>query len=91
MSEDIKKTAEVVERIAESKGLGEFGNGIGIGLAGVAFFMMMPMMFFANKWDGHLHEQKDCYEFKEIEGTLFKLDTCTGELTEVDLTNVPKK
>ncbi|GAB1260598.1 hypothetical protein [Aurantivibrio plasticivorans] len=92
MSENnISKTAEVVERIADSKGLGEFGHGIGMGIAFLAIFMMMPLIFFANKWDGHLHEQKECFEFKEIDKKLFKLNTCTGELVEVDLDKVPQK
>ncbi|MCU7845330.1 MAG: hypothetical protein KZQ93_15985 [Candidatus Thiodiazotropha sp. (ex Monitilora ramsayi)] len=91
MPKDTDKTAEVVEKIANSKGLGEFGTGIGIGIAGVAFFMMMPLVFFAQKWDGHLHEQKECYEFKEIDKKLFKLNTCTGEIAEVEINNGEKK
>ena len=92
MSENnMSKTAEVVERIADSRGLGEFGQGIGMGIAVLAMFMMGPLMFFASQWDGHLHEQKECFEFKEIDKKLFKLNTCTGELTEVDLNKMPQK
>ncbi|WP_275288635.1 hypothetical protein [Halomonas elongata] len=78
------KTAEVVGRIVEAKGLGDFGFGIGLGLAGVAFCLMLPLMIFATSWDGHLHEQKQCYEIKKIDGELFKLNTCTGELETID-------
>lgn len=77
------KTAEIVGRIAESKGLGEFGTGIGMGVAMVAMFLAVPLMLLASKWDGHLHEQKQCYELKEIDKKVFKLNTCTGEMEEV--------
>lgn len=84
------KVAEVVGRVAESKGLGEFGTGIGMGAAMVAMFLAVPLILFASKWDGHLHEQKQCYELREIEKKLFKLNTCTGKMEEVKLQDTKK-
>ncbi len=85
MSEkESNNTASVVERISNSEGLGDFGYGIGKGIALVAFFLMVPLMLFATKWDGKFHEDKQCYEFKEIKEKLFKLNTCTGEMEEIE-------
>ena len=91
MANQGNKTAEIVERIANSKGIGDFGIGIGFGLALVAFFLAAPLAILAGKWDGHIHEQKECYELKEIEKKLYKLNTCTGELKEVELPTINKK
>ncbi|MDB1126283.1 hypothetical protein [Vibrio algarum] len=72
--------AKSVEKISDSKGLAAIGNSLPL----VAMFMFFPLVFFAMKWDGKLHEEKQCYEFREIEKKLYKLNNCTGEMKLVN-------
>jgi hypothetical protein len=76
--------AKSVEKISDSRGLAAIGNGLGAGIVALAAFMAIPMLMLATKWDGKLHEEKPCYEIKEIEGKAYKLNTCTGELEAID-------
>ncbi len=76
--------AKSVEKISDSRGLEAIGNGLGLGIMALAFFMFMPMLMLASKWDGKLHEQKQCFEIKELEGVAYKLNTCTGEIEKID-------
>ncbi|GAB3535485.1 hypothetical protein [Photobacterium alginatilyticum] len=91
MEEKVSKAetiAKSVEKISDSKGLAAIGDGLGMGIVALAFCMAFPMLMFASKWDGKLHEEKQCYEIKEIENRVYKLNTCTGDLNEIK--NLPK-
>jgi|GEM_PF-4014019 len=36
----------------------------------------------AGKWDGHLYDRKGCVQLQEIAGKVYKVDTCTGAVSE---------
>ncbi|EHU8078478.1 hypothetical protein VCSRO25_3474 [Vibrio cholerae] len=80
----VEVIAKSVEKISDSRGLAAIGEGIGLGVFALAFFMSIPMLMLASKWDGKLHEEKQCFAIKEIEGKAYKLNTCTGDLEVID-------
>lgn len=91
-TEEASKTEAIVksiERISDSKGVGEIGKGVGAGLTafGVAFGIAAVVfaVSFGSKWDGHFHPQEKCFEIKEISGKTYKVNTCTGEVSELEL------
>jgi hypothetical protein len=81
--------ANSVERISDSKGVGEIGKGLGAGLVAIggalAFTGVILAISFGSKWDGHLHPQERCFDFKEISGKSYKVNSCTGEISEIEL------
>lgn len=80
--------AKSVEKISDSKGLAEIGKGLGNGLVAVAFAFGIVGFYlaitFGVKWDGHLHPQEKCFELQQVSGKVFKVNTCTGEVTKLD-------
>jgi hypothetical protein len=91
-TEESSKTDIIVksiEKISESKGVGEIGKGFGAGLVGFAWALGIVGGIFAlqfgSKWDGHLYPQERCFEIKEISGKTFKVNNCTGEVSEINL------
>ena len=99
MSEEKSSKAETiaksVEKISDSKGLAEIGKGLGAGLTAfaVAFGIIgfCLAMTAGMKWDGHLLSQTKCFEVQEISGKVFKVNTCTGEITEYKNPNETEK
>lgn len=88
--EKLSKTeaiARSVERVADSKGLAEVGKGLGAGLVALAIALAVAAIYFAllvgPKWDGHLRSQAKCFELQELSGKIYKVNTCTGEVTEL--------
>jgi len=77
--------AKSIEKISDSKGLQAIGDGLGVGLVVFGFAAMAAAMFFSVHWDGHLYEQKQCYEIQEIKGKPFKVNTCTGDIEELNI------
>lgn len=41
------------------------------------------LLILGSKWDGHLHDQKGCFQLQEIKGAIYKVDTCSGKTEEV--------
>lgn len=89
--EKISKTeaiAKSVEKISDSRGLAEIGKGLGAGLTAFAIAFGVVGFYLAltagMKWDGHLSPQTKCFEVQEISGKVFKVNTCTGEITEYE-------
>jgi hypothetical protein len=54
-----------------------------MGILFLSLFGMIPLVMFASQWDGHLHEQKSCYELKKIDNKMYKLNTCNGDIEEM--------
>jgi len=71
------KIAEAVSQLGDS----DFGSSLGIGLGILGSFAAIAMIVAASKWDGHLYNRKDCVTLKEIKGQVYKVDTCTGNIT----------
>lgn len=92
MSEDKTSKAETiarsVEKISDSKGLAEIGKGLGAGLTAFAVAFGVVGFYLAimagSKWDGHLSPPPKCFELQEISGKVFKVNSCTGEITEYE-------
>jgi hypothetical protein len=47
------------------------------------YLLGMALIYVATKWDGHLHDQKGCFQLQEIKGIVYKVDTCTGKAEEL--------
>lgn len=80
--------AKSVEKIADSKGIAAVGVGLGWGIAAMAvalIFFAPSLHEAAGKWDGHLHAQTGCYDIKDVNGTTYRVNTCTGELQKLPL------
>ncbi len=48
---------------------------------GFALLLALPSL--ASKWDGHLYSRQGCVQLQELQGRIFKVDTCTGSVEEV--------
>ena len=94
MTEQKTPAAEViarsVEKVSDSKGLAAIGHGLGWGIAALAIALMFVGLFVstnwreaANKWDGHLFPPEKCFELRELQGKVYRLNVCTGETQEV--------
>ena len=35
---------------------------------------------FGSRWDGHLSDRHGCVDLKEMQGQLYKVDTCSGKI-----------
>lgn len=79
--------AESAARISDSKGLAAIGEGLGWGIAAMAVALAVWGIFVGNKWDGRLFPEPRCFEILEISGRNFKLNTCTGDIIEIDFTD----
>ncbi|WP_040307478.1 hypothetical protein [Agarivorans albus] len=78
--------AKSVERISDSQGLKAIGDGLGSGLVALSFALgiaafVFGMAFLGNR-DGNLHPQTKCFELQEIQGKIFNVNMCTGEIAE---------
>lgn len=49
------------------------------------YLLGLAFMFAAVHWDGHLHDQKGCFQLQEIKDRVFKVDTCTGKTEEIKI------
>jgi hypothetical protein len=67
-------------------------GGIGAGMAHAAaalahtplpYLLGMALMLTGIKWDGHLHDQKGCFQLQEVKGVIYKVDTCSGKTEEL--------
>lgn len=47
------------------------------------YLLGVALMLTGTKWDGHLHDQKGCYQLQEIKGVVYKVDTCSGKVEEI--------
>ncbi len=67
-----------------AKGVGDSSLSTVLGMAvvvvGIAVFIAGVVM--AGKWDGHLYDRKGCVQLQEIAGKVYKVDTCTGAVSE---------
>jgi hypothetical protein len=51
----------------------------------------MALIFVATRWDGHLHDQKGCFQLQELRGKTYKVDTCSGKVESIDDPTPPPK
>jgi len=43
----------------------------------------MTAVFVALQWDGHFFPQENSWKVQEVNGQVFKVNTCTGEVVEI--------
>ncbi len=58
-------------------------DSMGLGLALASFALAVPLLMWSVNWDGHLFPQENCWKIQEVNGQVFKLNTCTGEVKEI--------
>ena len=60
---------------------------LGAAFASTAFpyLVGIGIMLAASHWDGHLHDQKGCFQLQELQGRAFKVDTCSGKTEELKI------
>ncbi len=39
----------------------------------------MTLVFFIDKWDGHIHSQEGCNQLQKVEEKVYMVNTCTGK------------
>lgn len=85
MSKD-KKNESWLRPILEKLG-GDNLEMIGMFVAVYAPLAILGTIFLGGKYLYNLSDtaKKDCWKVERIEGQIYKLDTCTGELKEVKL------
>jgi len=74
--------------MAESEKTGGLAAGLAHAAAELAhtplpYLLGVGLMFIGIRWDGHLHDQKGCFQLQEIKGVVFKVDTCSGKVEEL--------
>lgn len=74
--------------MAESEKTGGLAAGLAHAAAAFAntpfpYLLGVGLMLMGSKWDGHLVDQKGCYQLQEIKGIVYKIDTCTGKTEEL--------
>ncbi|MBE8232486.1 MAG: hypothetical protein HAW67_02035 [Endozoicomonadaceae bacterium] len=57
----------------------------------VGFGIMIALIGFNSKWDGHFFDRKGCVEVQERAGKFFKVDTCDGTVEELDVKPTKKE
>lgn len=72
----------------EQKPVGGLASGIAHAAAALAntplpYLLGLALMFTGLKWDGHLHDQKGCFQLQEVKGVVYKVDTCSGKAEEL--------
>jgi len=82
-SSQAENIAQSVATVSDSKGLVAIGHGIGWGIAALAAALMLFGMSAAQKWNGNLHPQPQCFDLKEVADKIIKINTCTGETKEI--------
>ena len=55
------------------------GEGLGLCLILTGPFVAGALIIAASQWDGHLYDRKGCVQLQEVNGQIFKMDTCTGD------------
>ncbi len=74
--------------MAETNKSGGLAAGIAHAAAELAhtplpYLLGMGLMFIGIRWDGHLHDQKGCFQLQEIKGVVYKVDTCSGKVEQI--------
>jgi hypothetical protein len=54
------------------------------------YLLGVALMMLATRWDGHIFDQKGCFQLQEIKGIIYKVDTCTGKAEELNPKNSMK-
>lgn len=80
----VEAIAASAAKISDSKGLAAIGTGLGWGIAALAFALALIGTNVAIKWDGRLFPEPKCFELQEVSGRIFRVNTCTGEATEIE-------
>ena len=47
------------------------------------YLVGMALLLTGSRWDGHLHDPKNCFQLQEMKGIVYKIDTCTGKTEEM--------
>lgn len=79
MSQDKDRKERVDFWAALASGIGNSPLGAFIGIA-LCFALPIGVMAISAKWDGHLSDRKGCVQLQEIQGKVYKVDTCTGDV-----------
>lgn len=58
-----------------------------LGFMFIGLALMMGLGSAAAKWDGHIFPQENCWKVQEINGRIFKVNTCSGEVEEIKEAN----
>ena len=87
MSDDRKSTtaetiAKSVEKISDSRGIGEIGKALPSVAGALAIPLIVAAMFLGGRWDGHLYPPSPQYQLQEVGGKIYKINTLTGEIVE---------
>ncbi len=54
-------------------------------------YLGLAFMALALRWDGHLHDQKGCFQLQEVKDVVYKVNTCSGEVEELKIENLQSK
>lgn len=73
--------AKSVEKVADSKGLAAIGEGLGWGIVALA---IAAAIVGVARWDGHVTHPGKCFELQDIKGRTYKVNTCTGDVLELN-------
>lgn len=67
--------------------LGDSGFGVGLGMGMLFLCLFLPIVFiaFATHWDGHIIPAPNCFDSKEMNGKIYILNTCTGDIRPANL------
>jgi hypothetical protein len=55
------------------------------------YLLGCALLLWASRWDGHLHEQKGCFQLQETQGKTYKVDTCSGKVEALEEPKLPEQ
>lgn len=55
------------------------------------YFLGLAFLLAALRWDGSFFDRKGCYQLQELNGVVYKVDSCAGKVERVEQPSPTKK
>ena len=86
MPQDESKTENIL-RAAEGLGSSGISLLVGLGLWGAIAIMGVLALIYLVLNDGYIYSRTDCVKLEQIDGKIYKVNSCTDEVTLIQESN----
>lgn len=84
MAKESEKTESIL-RAAEGLGSSGISLLVGLGLWGAIAILGVLGLLFIILNDGYIYSKEDCVKLEEVDGRIFKVNSCTDQVSEINL------